>query len=60
MEYMALSILGHLQQATKIFKYIKANANQGWLIFDPLEYDIDWQHMRPNKVSSTERALSTR
>ena len=57
-QYMALPRLGHLQQALNIFKYIKANLNQGWLIFDPLDYDIDWKPMRPNEVSPTERAVA--
>ena len=57
-QYMALPRTGHLQQALNIFKYIKANANQGWLVYDPLDYDIDWKPIRPNEVSPIERAIS--
>ena len=57
-QYMALPRLGHLQQALNIFKYIKADLNQGWLIFDTLDYDIEWNPMRPNEVYPTERAVA--
>ena len=56
-QYMALLRVGHLQHALNVFKYIKTNLNQGWLIFDHLDYDIDWKLMHKNEVSPTERVL---
>ena len=57
-QYMALPIIGHLQEALNICKYIKANANQGWLAYNPLNYDIDWKPIGPNEISPIERAIS--
>ena len=33
-------------------------SNQGWLVYDPLDYDIDWKPIQPNEVSPIERAIS--
>ena len=47
-QYMAAPRSGHLQQALNIFKYITHNITSGWLIFDPLDFDIDWVPIRPD------------
>ena len=57
-QYMALPRLGQLQQALNMFKNIKANLKQGWLVFDPLDYDIEWTPFRENEISPTERAMA--
>ena len=41
-----------------MFKYIKANLKQGWLLFDSLDYDIEWTPFRENEISPTERAMA--
>ena len=40
-QYMAAPRTGHLQHAITVFKCIKHNTTSGWLIFDPLDFDID-------------------
>ena len=39
-----------------MFKYIKHNVTTGWLIFDPLDYEINWVPIRPDELHPTERA----
>ena len=55
---MAAPRSGHLQQVLNIFKYIKHNITSGWLIFDPLDFDIDWVPIRPDELHPIERAKS--
>jgi len=57
-QYMAAPRSGHLQQAVNVFKYIKHNLTSGWLIFDPLDFDINWVPIRPDELHPTERAKS--
>ena len=55
-QYMASPRDGHLQQALNIFKYIKHNVTTGWLIFDPLDYEINWVPIRSDELHPKERA----
>ena len=57
-QYMSSPRTGHLQQAVNMFRYIKYNVTSGWLIFDPLDYDINWIPIRPDELHPTERALA--
>ena len=49
-QYMASPREGHLQQALNMFKCIKHNVTTEWLIFDPLDYEINWITIRPDEL----------
>lgn len=57
-QYIALPRLGHLEHALNIFKYIKANLKQGWLVFDLLDYDLEWTPIRANEIPPIEQAMA--
>ena len=48
--YMAMPRLGHLQQALKVFYYPNHNIKTGWLVFDPYDYNVNWNPIRPNEM----------
>ena len=54
-QYMVSPREGHLQQALNVFKYIKHNVSAGWLIFDPLDYEINWVPIRSDELHPKER-----
>ena len=54
-QYMASPRDGHLQQPLNIFKYIQHNVTTGWIIFDPLDYEINWVPIRPDKLHPKEK-----
>ena len=55
-QYVTAPRTGHLQHAINIFKYIKHNITSGWLISDPLGFDIDWITVHPDELHTTEKA----
>ena len=55
-QYMSSPRQGHLQQAFNVFYYLNHNLAKGWLIFDPLDYDINWVPIRNDELHPQKRA----
>ena len=54
--YTSIPRLGHLQQALNMLYYLEHSISKGWFIFDPYDYDVNWNPIRPNEMPPTEKA----
>ena len=57
-QYLAQPRIGHLQQATNIFYYLKHHT-KSWIVLDPTSFEIEWQSKK-GEPSPHDRAQAMR